>query len=353
MSIIRYYRINRKLFAKEKRPSVPYIFLGLGIVLILLSYSAGIGLRRELLREYCDGPMNGVIIAEPEDMSVVNDSVVSRIRGMDGISGVTGVYEFPMEIVYGRNTVSVNVWAMERKCIGSMNLRYSSVSEEAMSSQLPLVTQGNTVGLLGGTVQAGDRVTVSISGSDTISAGIAVVAETGDTDTQLNDILKGKVFAGLEDAEAMMPILFEHQAWPGQDVEITSANRELMKYRYVMVFSSDPKKIMAVREDLEAAGYRCMTGFDEYEEQIQENRPKALGFLLSGASFLMCAFYLIHQMKRQRLESNRDKINMLWDMGWNESQIRTLSFIDHIVVSLTVVIVSIALGLIIARLCAN
>ena len=347
MSISDYYRINRKLFAKEKRPSVPYIFLGLGIVLILLSYSAGIGLRRELLREYCDGPLNGVIIAEPEDMSAVNDSVVSRIRGMDGISGATGVYEFPMKISYGSNTVSVSVWAMDRKCIGGMNLSYSSVSEEAMSSQLPLVIQGDTVELLGGTVQAGDRVTVSISGSNVISAEIAAVIITEDSDTQLNSILKGKVFAGLEDAEAIMSILFEHQVWPGQDVEITAANRELMKYRYEMALASDPKKIVEVMKSLEAARYRCMTGFDEYEEQIWKNRPKTLGFLLSGASFLMCAVYLIHQIRRQRLESNRDKINMLRDLGWKESQIRSLAFFDHIVVSLTVVIVSIALGLII------
>lgn len=353
MIIVQYYRINRKLLAKEKRPLVPFVFLGLGIVLVLLAYSFGPGLRRDLLKEYCGSPLRGVILAETEDGSAINGSVVSKVSGLSEISGVTGVYDFPMEISYGSNTVSVSVWAMDRKCIGSMKLRYSSVSEEAMSSQLPLVTQGDTVELLGGTVQAGDRVMVSVSGSDTISAEIAAVAETGDTDIQLNSILKGKVFAGLEDAEAMMPILFEHQAWPGQDVEITSANRELMKYRYVMVFGSDPKKIMTIREDLEAAGYRCITGFDEYEEQIQENRPKVLGFLLSGASFLLCAVYLIRQMKRQRLESNRDKINMLRDMGWKESQIRTLSFIDHIVVSLTVVIVSIALGLIIARLCAN
>ena len=57
MSISKYYRINRKLFAKEERSLVPCIFCGIGIVLVLFSYCCGIGLRSDLLKEYSSGPL--------------------------------------------------------------------------------------------------------------------------------------------------------------------------------------------------------------------------------------------------------------------------------------------------------
>ena len=347
MSIIQYYRINRKLLAKEKRPLVPFVFLGLGIVLVLLAYSYGPGLRRDLLKEYCGSPLRGVIIAELEDGSAINGSVVSKVSGLSGISGAAGVYEFSAEIGYGRNSVPVTVWAIERKNIAGMKLKYISLSEDSLSAQLPLVMQSDTARWLGDNVSAGDRVSVSIAGSDQVTAEIAAVADTEDRGDQLSSVLSGKVFAGMEDVASVMSILFEHETWPGQDSVTGSSGLERMMYRYVMAFAEDPKKIEKVKETLESAGYRCITGFEGYAEQIDRNKPKAWGFLLSGSSFLLCAFYLIHQMRRQRLESNRDKINMLRDLGWKESQIRSLAFFDHIVVSLTVVIVSIALGLII------
>ena len=328
MSIVQYYRINRKLLAKEKRPLVPFVFLGLGIVLVLLAYSFGPGLRRNLLKEYCGSPIRGVILAETEDGSAINGSVVSKVSGLSGIGGATGVYEFSAEIGYGRSSVPVPVWAIDRKHIAGMKLKYISASESSLSAQLPLVMQSDTARWLGDNVSAGDRVSVSIAGSDQVSAEIAAVADTEDRDDQLSSVLSGKVFAGMEDVASVMSILFEHETWPGQDSVSGTSGLERMKYRYVMAFAEDPKKIEKVKETLESAGYRCITGFEGYAEQIDRNEPKAWGFLLSGSSFLLCAFYLIWQMRRQRLESNEDKINMLRDMGWRESRIKRLFFID-------------------------
>ena len=350
MSIVQYYRINRKLLAKEKRPLVPFVFLGLGIVLVLLAYSFGPGLRRDLLKKYCDSPLRGVILAEPEDGSAINGSVVSKVSGLSGISGATGVYEFSAEIGYGRNSMPVTVWAIDRKHIADMKLKYISASEDALLSQLPLVMQSDTVKWLGESVSAGDRVSVSISGSDQVSAEIAAVADTEDRGDQLSSVLSGKVFAGMEDVASVLSILFEHDTWPGQDSVSGTSGLERMKYRYVMAFAEDPKKIEKVKETLESAGYRCITGFEGHAEQIDRNKPKAWGFLLSGSSFLLCTFYLIWQMRRQRLESNEDKINMLRDMGWRESRIKRLFFIDLNALIAVCFFVSIVMQLVIEQI---
>ena len=350
MSIIRYYRINRKLLAKEKRPLVPFVFLGLGIVLILLAYSFGPGLRRDLLKEYCGSPLRGVILAETEDGSAINGKVVSKVSGLSGISGAAGVYEFSAEIGYGRSSVPVTVWAIDRKHIADMKLKYISASESSLSAQLPLVMQSDTARWLGDNVSAGDRVSVSISGSDQVSAEIAAVADTEDRDDQLSSVLSGKVFAGMEDVASVMSILFEHETWPGQDSVSGTSGLERIKYRYVMAFAEDPKKIEKVKETLESAGYRCITGFEGYAEQIDRNKPKAWGFLLSGSSFLLCAFYLIWQMRRQRLESNRDRIEMLRDLGWKRPGRKTLFLIDHRVLTVITIAISVIVMVLLSAL---
>ena len=109
MSISEYYRINRKLFAKEERSLIPYIFCGIGIVLVLFSYCCGIGLRSDLLEEYSSGPLAGVILAETDGYTSVNDAAVSRAKGVSGVRGAAGVYEMDAEIVYGeREPVSLS-----------------------------------------------------------------------------------------------------------------------------------------------------------------------------------------------------------------------------------------------------
>ncbi len=349
MSIVQYYRINRKLLAKEKRPLVPFVFLGLGIVLVLLAYSFGPGLRRNLLKEYCGSPLRGVILAETEDGSAINGSVVSKVSGLSEISGATGVYEFSAEIGYGKNSVPVTVWAIDRKHIAGMKLKYISASESSLSAQLPLVMQSDTARWLGDNVSAGDRVSVSIAGSDQVYAEIAAVADTEDRGDQLSSVLSGKVFAGMEDVASVMSILFEHETWPGQDSVSGTSGFERMKYRYVMAFAEDPKKIEKVKETLESVGYRCITGFEGYAEQIDRNKPKAWGFLLSGSSFLLCAFYLIWQMRRQRLESNRDRIEMLRDLGWNETRIGMLFLVDYKVLMIMVMIIAVVVQVVISN----
>ena len=336
MNIVQYYRINRKLLAKEKRPLVPFVFLGLGIVLMLLAYSFGPGLRRDLLREYCGSPLRGVILAETEDGSAINGSVVSKVSGLSGISGATGVYEFSAEIGYGRSSVPVTVWAIERKHIAGMKLKYISASEDSLSAQLPLVMQSETARWLGDNVSAGDRVSVSIAGSDQVTAEIAAVADKEDRGDQLSSVLGGKVFAGMEDVGSVMSILFEHETWPGQDSVSGTSGLERMKYRYVMAFAEDPKKIEKVKETLESVGYRCITGFEGYAEQIDRNKPKAWGFLLSGSSFLLCAFYLIWQMRRQRLESNRNRMDVFQDLGWSDRMISCIFLFDiYLIIALS------------------
>ena len=162
MTIKQYYKINRKLFRNEKRPLVPFIFLGLGIILLLLSYHTGSGYKKELLDEYVNCPLSGVILAEPEDGTAINDSVVSKIRSIKGIKGAAGIFEFQAEISYGTSNTPVTVWAIERKHIADMHLRYTSVSEESMTAQLPLIINTDTVKQLEGTVTAGDRLSVRI-----------------------------------------------------------------------------------------------------------------------------------------------------------------------------------------------
>ena len=248
--------------------------------------------------------------------------MVSKVGGLSGISGATGVYEFSAEIGYGKNSVPVTVWAIDRKHIADMKLKYISASESSLSAQLPLVMQSDTARWLGDNVSAGDRVSVSIAGSDQVSAEIAAVADTEDRDDQLSSVLNGKVFAGMEDVGSIMSILFEHETWPGQDSVSGSLGLERMKY----------------------------TGFEGYAKQIDRNKPKAWGFLLSGSSFLLCAFYLIWQMRRQRLESNRDRIDMLRDLGWEKPGIKTLFLIDHRVLTVITIAISVIVMVLLSAL---
>lgn len=338
MTLKQYYRMNRKLFRKEKRPLVPYIFLGLGIVLLLLSWQTGIGLKNELLKEYCEGPMAGVILAEPKDATAVNDAVVSRAGAVKGIRCATGIYEFPAVISYGTRTVNAEVWAVDWKQISDIGLRYISVSEGSMAAQLPMIITANTAEQLGDDVTAGDRVNISIQGSEQVAVEIAAVTDIADAGTQISDVFKDKVITGLEDAEALMRILFEHKVWPGQDTAISDADHERMKYRYVIAFADDPKKTQKASDALEEAGFRCITGLGEIQEKTDKSRPISLGFLLSGTSFTLCALYMIRSVKRQRLEMNRQRTQMLRDLGWAKSETNRLLLMDiNVTVMISVV----------------
>ena len=328
MTIKQYYKINRKLFRNEKRPLVPFIFLGLGIILLLLSYHTGSGYKKELLDEYVNCPLSGVILAEPEDGTAINDSVVSKIRSIKGIKGAAGIYEFQAEISYGTSNTPVTVWAIERKHIADMHLRYTSVSEESMTAQLPLIIGVDTVKQLGDAVSADDRLLVRIMDSEQTGAEVAAVTDVTGVGTQIKDQLKGKVITGLEDAESLMQLLFEHQSWPGQDTAISSADHERMKYRYVIAFAVDPKKTAETANTLEGIGYRCISGIEDISEKTEKNRPLSLGFLLSGSSFMLCALYLIFQMEKQRLENNQDIITTLIDLGWRKVKIRKVLLTD-------------------------
>jgi hypothetical protein len=55
-------------------------------------------------------------------------------------------------------------------------------------------------------------------------------------------------------------------------------------------------------------------------------------------------------MRRQRLESNEDKINMLRDMGWRESRIKRLFFIDLNALIAVCFFVSIVMQLVIEQI---
>jgi len=272
MSIFQYYRINRKLFGKEKRPSVPYVFLGLGIVLLLMSYRFGAGTEKRLLKEYCADPLSGVILAVPEDGTAINGASVSRLAETEGVRTAVGVYEFPMEIRCGMSSISVSVWAVERKAVGDMRLRYTSFSEEAMSSQLPIIMSEETAKRLGSTVSAGDRIEISIAGSAGISSRIAATTDTEDTGAHLSDELRGKVFAGMEDVRLVMNLLFEHEAWPGQESSFGGADIGDMKYCCVMAFAEEPEDILEVTRRLENAGYTCITGFEEFAQAVDDSR---------------------------------------------------------------------------------
>ncbi len=328
MTIKQYYRINRKLFRNEKRPLIPFIFLGLGIILLLLSYHTGAGYKKELLDEYVNSPLSGVILAEPEDSTAINDSVVSKISSMKGIKGAAGIYEFQAEISYGTSNTPVTVWAIERKHIADMDIRYISVSEDSMTAQLPLIISTDTVKQLGDTVTAGDRLSVRIQESDQMSAEVAAVTDIIGAGTHIKDQLKGKVITGLEDAESLMQLLFEHQSWPGQDTAISSGNHERMKYRYVIAFAEDPKNTVETVNTLEGIGYRCISGIKDISEITEKNKPFSLAFLLSGSAFMLCALYLILQMEKQRFENNQDIITALIDFGWRKAKIIRLLMID-------------------------
>lgn len=177
-------------------------------------------------------------------------------------------------------------------------------------------------------VVAGDKMSVRIQGSEQINTEIAAITDMTGAGEDLGEKLKGIVFAGLEDAEALMDILFEHKTWPGQDAPVTVSDHGRMRYRYVMVFSESPENTGAVAEMLTESGYKCVTGFEEYRIHIEKNKPVSAGLLFSGLSFLLCAVYLIQQLKKQRLESNRNRIDMLVDLGWKRTQIRRVWLID-------------------------
>lgn len=88
-----------------------------------------------------------------------------------------------------------------------------------------------------------------------------------------------------------------------------------------VAFAEDPKKTQEASDALEESGFRCVTGLGNLQEKTEKNRPLALGFLLSGSSFMLCALYLIQSVKKQRLEMNRQKTDMLRDLGWRKAEI--------------------------------
>ncbi|MBR5979225.1 MAG: hypothetical protein IK029_00350, partial [Oscillospiraceae bacterium] len=316
MSISEYYRINRKLFAKEERSLIPYIFCGIGIVLVLFSYCCGIGLRSELLEEYSSGPLAGVILAETDGMSSINDAAVSRARSVSGVKKASGVYELDAEIVYGEKRVSASIWAVDMDILADLGLRYVSLSRDSLTAQLPLILMKDASQRLGDVSSAGTAVTMRFLGSDGIPAEIAASADTGEQETETGKTFDGKVITGLEELESVMALLYEHQVWPGQQVEITSSGHERMIYRYLIVTAEDPKDTERIRTELEESGYTCVTGFDEAKEKIAAGRPWMWGTLMSGIAFLLCAAYMIRQTKKQRLIKHRNKVLMLKDLHW-------------------------------------
>lgn len=329
MSISEYYRINRKLFAKEERSLIPYIFCGIGIVLVLFSYCCGIGLRSELLEEYGSGPLAGVILAETNSMSSINDAAVSRAKGVSGVKKASGVYELDAEIVYGEKRAGVPVWAIDLDVLADLGLRYVSLSRESLTAQLPLILMKDASQQLGNVSAAGTAVTVMFPESDGIPAEIAASADTGEQETEAGKTFDGKVITGLEELESVMALLYGHQVWPGQQVEITSTGHERMIYRYLIVTAEDPKDTEKIRTELEGLGYTCVTGFDEAEEKIAADKPWMWGTLMSGIAFLLCAAYMIRQTKKQRIRENKGKVLMLKDLHWNDLRINTLFLMDY------------------------
>lgn len=328
MSISEYYRINRKLFAKEERSLIPYIFCGIGIVLVLFSYCCGIGLRSDLLEEYSRGPLAGVILAETDGYTSINDAAVSRAKGVSGVKKAAGVYELDAEIVYGEKRANVTVWAIDLDVLADLGLRYASLSRDSLTAQLPLILMKDTSQQLGDISTAGTAVTVKFPGSDGIPAEIAASADTGEQETKAGKTFDGKVITGLEELESVMALLYEHQVWPGQQIEITSGH-ERMIYRYLIVTAEDPKDTEKIREELEESGYLCVTGFDEAKEKIAAGRPWMWGTLMAGIAFLFCAANMFRQTKKKRLTENRDKVLMLKDLHWKDLGIRSLFFVDH------------------------
>lgn len=328
MSISEYYRINRKLFAKEERSLIPYIFCGIGIVLVLFSYCCGIGLRSDLLEEYSRGPLAGVILAETDGYTSINDAAVSRAKGVSGVKGAAGVYELDSEIVYGEKRANVTVWAIDLDVLADLGLRYASLSRESLTAQLPLILMKDTSQQLGDISTAGTAVTVKFPGSHGIPAEVAASADTGEQETEIGKAFDRKVITGLEELESVMALLYEHQMWPGQQIEITSGH-ERMIYRYLIVTAEDPKDTEKIRTEMEGSGYICITGFDEAKEKIAAGRPWMWGTLMSGIAFLFCAANMFRQTKKKRLTENRDKVLMLKDLHWKDLGIRSLFFVDH------------------------
>ena len=329
MSISEYYRINRKLFAKEERSLIPYIFCGIGIVLVLFSYCCGIGLRSDLLEVYSRGPLAGVILAETDGYTSINDAAVSRAKGVSGVKKASGVYELDAEVVYGEKRVSASIWAVDMDILADLGLRYVSLSRDSLTAQLPLILMKDASQRLGDVSSAGTAVTMRFLGSDGIPAEIAASADTGEQETETGKTFDGKVITGLGELESVMALLYEHQVWPGQQVEITSTGHERMIYRYLIVTAEDPKDTEKIREELEGLGYTCVTGFDEAKEKIAAGRPWMWSTLMSGIAFLLCAAYMIRQTKKQRLIKHRDKVLMLKDLHWNDLRMNRLFFVDH------------------------
>ena len=329
MSISDYYRINRKLFAKEKRSLIPYIFCGIGIVLVLFAYCCGPGLKSELLKEYSSEPLAGVILAGSKDPIVINNAAVSKVKGMSGVKAVTGVYELDAEIIYGERRTDVIVWAMDLNVLADLGLRYTSLSRDSFTAQLPLVLMKDVSQRLGNAATPGTVVTVRFPGAEGIPAEVAASAGIGEHETEIGKIFDGKVISGLEEMESVMALLYEHQVWPEQQVEITSTGHERMIYKYLIVTAKDSNDMEKIRTQLEHSGYLCATGFDEAEEKIAAARPWMWGTLMSGIAFLLCAVYMIRQTKKQRLRENRDKVLILRDLHWKNVRINTLFLIDH------------------------
>ena len=350
MSISEYYRINRKLFAKEERSLIPYIFCGIGIVLVLFSYCCGIGLRSELLEEYSSGPLAGVILAETDGMSSINDAAVSRARSVSGVKKASGVYELDAEIVYGEKRVSASIWAVDMDILADLGLRYVSLSRDSLTAQLPLILMKDASQRLGDVSSAGTAVTMRFLGSDGIPAEIAASADTGEQETETGKTFDGKVITGLEELESVMALLYEHQVWPGQQVEITSSGHERMIYRYLIVTAEDPKDTERIRTELEESGYTCVTGFDEAKEKIAAGRPWMWGTLMSGIAFLLCAAYMIRQTKKQRLIKHRNKVLMLKDLHWKDLKINTLFLMDHSILAAVTGITAAGILMIVRRM---
>jgi hypothetical protein len=350
MSISEYYRINRKLFEKEERSLIPYIFCGIGIVLVLFSYCCGIGLRSDLLEEYSRGPLAGVILAETDGYTSINDAAVSRAKGVSGVKKAAGVYELDAEILYGEKRANVTVWAIDLDVLADLGLRYASLSRDSLTAQLPLILMKDASQQLGDVSSAGTAVTVKFPGSDGIPAEIAASADTGEQETETGKTFDGKVITGLGELESVMALLYEHQVWPGQQVEITSAGHERMVYRYLIVIAEDPKDTEKIREELEESGYLCVTVFDEAKEKIAAGRPWMWGTLMSGIAFLLCAAYMIRQTKKQRLIKHRNKVLMLKDLHWKDLKINTLFLMDHSILAAVTGITAAGILMIVRRM---
>lgn len=213
--------------------------------------------------------------------------------------------------------------------LADLGLRYTSLSRDSFTAQLPLVLMKDVSQRLGNAATPGTVVTVRFPGTDGIPAEVAASADTGELETEIGKIFDGKVITGLEEMESVMTLLYEHQVWPGQQVDITSTGHERMIYKYLIVTAEDLNDTEKIRTKLESLGYLCLTGFDGAKERISACRPWMWGTLMSGTAFLLCAAYMIRQTKKQRLRENRDKVLMLRDLYWDKNRIKRLFLMDH------------------------